>query len=126
MARLKISAAAQLAGVSRSTLHRAMNAGRISFETDDHGVRWLDPSEIARVYAGTAATPQRNGPWYAETRPSEPPMAREIALLRERIEAQESTIRDLRAERDRLLTLIEQRDQRLLPAPSWWQRWRGR
>jgi hypothetical protein len=113
---------ARIAGVSRSTLHRALKAGRVSYETDANGARWIDPSEIARVFGGTGDTGQRHEPRHAETQAPDPLVEQLLA----RIETQEATIADLRAERGRLLGMIEQREQRLLPSPSWWRRWRSR
>ena len=43
-------------------------------------------------------------------------LERENALLKE-------LVSDLRAERDRLLAAVLEREQRQLPAPGWWRRW---
>ena len=50
MAKISISEAARLTGKNRSTLHRHINAGKLSkgFDTDNNPV--LDTSELARVY----------------------------------------------------------------------------
>jgi hypothetical protein len=45
MAKLTISDAARVAGVARSTLHRAIHAGRLSVDPDGH----LDTAELLRA-----------------------------------------------------------------------------
>src|SRR6185369_3948826 len=45
MAKLTISGAARVAGVARSTLHRAIHAGRLSPDPDGH----LDTAELLRA-----------------------------------------------------------------------------
>jgi len=45
MAKLTITEAARVAGVARSTLHRAINAGRISIDPEGH----LDTAELLRA-----------------------------------------------------------------------------
>lgn len=50
--------AAELTGKSKSTIQRAMNSGKISYEMDNNNRRTIDVSELERVYglAGTATT----------------------------------------------------------------------
>lgn len=50
MAKVGLSRAAELTGKSASTIHRAMRKGRLSFETDEHGSRLVDVSELERVF----------------------------------------------------------------------------
>src|SRR5215471_7089938 len=55
MAKLTISDAARVAGVARSTLHRAIKAGRLSIDPDGH----LDTAELLRAgYTLHVAPPQ--------------------------------------------------------------------
>lgn len=50
MATVGIAAAARLAGVNASTVHRAMRAGRLSYTTDPAGKRRIDVAELGRVF----------------------------------------------------------------------------
>src|SRR5262245_22767102 len=57
MAKLSISDAARVAGVARSTLHRAIHAGRLSVDPDGH----LDTAELLRAgYTLHVATQQQD------------------------------------------------------------------
>lgn len=59
MAALSLRQAAQQAGVSKSTILRAIQKGRVSSTRTDDGGHAIDPAELARVYPG--ATTQRTG-----------------------------------------------------------------
>tara|TARA_B100001989_G_C24532147_1_gene462235 strand:+ start:25 stop:657 length:633 start_codon:yes stop_codon:yes gene_type:complete len=50
MAKVGAQRAAVLTGKSKSTIQRAMNSGKISYELDQNGRRIIDVSEIERVY----------------------------------------------------------------------------
>ena len=58
MAKLTISDAARVAGVARSTLHRAIHAGRLSVDADGR----LDTAELLRAgYTLQRSAPQEKG-----------------------------------------------------------------
>lgn len=50
MAKVGAQRAAELTGRSKSTIQRAMNAGKLSFEIDNNGRRVIDASELDRVF----------------------------------------------------------------------------
>lgn len=50
MAKVGAQRAAELTGRSKSTIQRAMNAGKLSFEIDGNGRRLIDASELDRVF----------------------------------------------------------------------------
>ena len=50
MAKVGATRAAELTGKSKSTIQRAMDSGKLSFERDANGRRVIDPSELDRVY----------------------------------------------------------------------------
>jgi len=50
MAKVGAQRAAELTGKSKSTVQRAMNAGKLSFEVDSNGRRLVDVSELDRVF----------------------------------------------------------------------------
>lgn len=48
--KVKLQQAAELTGKSRSTIHRAMEKGRVSFDNDATNERVIDVSELERVF----------------------------------------------------------------------------
>lgn len=54
---LTLGQAARLTRTSKTTLTRAIKAGRLSATRRDDGVYAIDPAELARVYAVKVATP---------------------------------------------------------------------
>ncbi|NBX66681.1 MAG: entry exclusion 1 domain-containing protein [Proteobacteria bacterium] len=50
MAKVGAQRAAELTGKSKSTIQRAMNAGKLSYEIDANGRRLVDVSELERVF----------------------------------------------------------------------------
>jgi len=130
MSKLGLMKAAEITGKSPSTIHRAMKAGRLSFEVNGHGERIIDASELFRVFP----------PKFAEETP--PPLhadmsgnvARhdtqliklevELRAAQEKIAVLEQLLDELRQERhlerqekERLLSLLE-RQTLLLPRPQ--------
>ena len=65
MAKVGAQRAAELTGRSKSTVQRAMNSGKLSFEIDANGRRLIDASELDRVFgllpqgAGSASAPSQ-------------------------------------------------------------------
>jgi len=55
MTKLGLMKAAEITGKSTSTIQRAMKAGRLSFEMNDHGERTVDASELFRVFPPKAS-----------------------------------------------------------------------
>ena len=50
MSKVTLQRASELTGKSRSTIHRAMEKGRLSFEKDETGSRVIDVSELERAF----------------------------------------------------------------------------
>ena len=50
-----LGTAAEAAGVSKSTIYRAVKAGRLSASRNDDGEYQIDPAELHRVYEPVAA-----------------------------------------------------------------------
>lgn len=50
MAKVGAQRAAELTGKSKSTIQRAMNSGKLSYELDGNGRRIIDVSELERVF----------------------------------------------------------------------------
>jgi len=54
MAKVGAQRAAELTGKSKSTIQRAMNSGKLSYELDANNRRIIDVSELERVFGLSA------------------------------------------------------------------------
>ena len=133
MTELSISAAARTAGVSRTTIQKAIKTGRLSATTNAAGNRVIDLSELLRVYGPLqpplqrVAVPTRQ-PTAGEVGSQVASQAALIEVLHEQLrlalEREQQTREQAREDRTRLLTLLEMEqaarrdlEQKLLPAP---------
>jgi hypothetical protein len=108
MAKVGAQRAAELTGRSKSTIQRAMNNGKISFERDANGRRIIDVSELERAFGfrpgGNEAPP-------AEAVETELKKAAEMIEM-ERMKMRVRMLEDqLDTTREQLDDLKEQRDQ---------------
>jgi excisionase family DNA binding protein len=121
---LSLREAARQAGVSKSTILRAVRSGRLSAgRTEDSGYS-IDPAELFRVYEPS------NGAGNGERDNAQSPAT---AVLEERIVGLQvlvgelkDRVLDLTAERDRAQGRADELDCRLLayqvPRRPWWKR----
>jgi excisionase family DNA binding protein len=137
MVALTTQQAAELVGKNRSTIWRAIKRGRVSAAKTETGDYIIEPAELERAFGPLQ---RRNEMRDDALRPTatgnETSTLRvETNMLRERVAALEADKADLRAERDRLLGVIEQQAEqmRLLTdqredasQTSWWHRMFGR
>jgi len=103
--------AAKQAGVSKTTLSRAIKSGKISANKNDNGGWDIDPSELFRVYPVTAATGSGNSAVKRNATPSPAPdetpetavsMARleaEVGGLKAQMELMREQLDDMKVER---------------------------
>jgi hypothetical protein len=115
MARLTITDAARVAGVARSTLHRAIKAGRVSVDPDGH----LDTAELLRAsYTLHVATPQADAtPLHDATPRTRSAQHRAFPAEPQALQAVQQERDLLRLERDLLrqqLDAAQQREQAAL------------
>ena len=104
---LTMTQAARKAGISRSTLYRAIRTGRISVVSLPTGRRGIDVAELIRVF----------GPLQSNTvQKKQGGTSSDVAVLRERCTSLQQEVEWLRAdladaknERNRLLGLLETR-----------------
>jgi hypothetical protein len=122
MTMLTLGAAARLAGVSKSTLARAIKAGRMSAASRrDDGSYELDPAEVTRCFP--LRPPGNGGATASMTQYATPDATAALADMT----AQRD---DVKADRDRWRTQAEA-TQRLLSdataraAQPWWKRLAG-
>ena len=95
MALVGLHEASRIVGKNRSTLHRAMKDGRLSYSLGAAGERRIDVAELERVFGHRVAS--SNG---AETVQSHDSQRREIEVLHRLVSEQDGTIRDLRQRLD--------------------------
>lgn len=64
-----MAGAAQTVGTSKSAIHRAIKAGRLSATKMEDGTYRIDGAELARVYPPSRAVTAEPSPWDTATRP---------------------------------------------------------
>lgn len=140
MAKVSISEAARLAGISRPTIYKLMNSGKLNFTSvvkAGKTVKNIDTSELIRVF-GTignlpVATDFTVNPEHEITQVNSPDLQRlqhEIELLQKENEGLKEAVasRDehISSLRQAMLLLEHKQDmQQPLPPPTkWWQFWK--
>lgn len=136
MAMVTLGEAARLTGLGKTTLSRAIKAGRLSATRTDTGEYRIDPAELARVYpldgprepAGAPGAATGSVGCHATPLTGEPPEAllAQIAGLREVADLLRRQLDDVREDRDRWRGQAE-RLALTGPAPSrsFWHRLAG-
>jgi excisionase family DNA binding protein len=143
MAMLTLGQAAKLTGLGKTTLTRAIKAGRLSANRRDDGSYEIDPSELSRVYSIRSETPETVSQSSlavhhvtATETPRDPDVTARLAALEEQVKGLKDLLEEVRQSRD------EWKDQaarlvHALPAPSvetpavtppsrpWWRRLAG-
>jgi hypothetical protein len=115
MAQLSLRLAAQETGTSKTTILRAVKAGRLSATRDDKGGYQIDPAELHRVYPPDRLVP-RNAVQNAAGSEVEilvrcAALGAENQALRDRLEAEVGALREhLDAERRRADEIRQERD----------------
>jgi len=122
---LTLAAAAKLAGIDKSTLRRAVRAGKLSAARDDNGVWQIEACEVGRLYALAAPgseRPEDNTTALPHDAAPDAAVVTTDALVAEL----RSVIADLRQDRD---AWRDQAQRLSLPKPEtppvgwrWWRR----
>lgn len=129
MPKITSTEAADMAGVSRSTIWRACKSGRLS--ADREGKDFLiEVSELERVFPlKPASSHETSHQKPVETAPqvaAKPDETKLVASYERQIEMLERQVADLQQHRDKLLALVEKQTIALLtdqrPRMSWWQK----
>lgn len=108
MAKVGAQRAAELTGKSKSTIQRAMNSGKLSYELDANNRRIIDVSELERVFGLTStAAPQAAAAPSVEDELKKAAdmiemerMKMKIKVLEDQLEVANNSIEDMRAQRD--------------------------
>jgi Helix-turn-helix domain len=142
MAKVNISQAAHMAGVSRPTIHKKINTGELSVDKAN-GKTFIDVSELERVF-GTLIPPGTLKPNRQDLHVETPQVITILQSQLDRLQHELEVIRqerdserrarergeaEHRVERERLYEIIEKQTL-LLPTPKdpaenkgWWRRW---
>lgn len=105
MAKVGAKRAAELTGKSKSTIQRAMNSGKISYELDANDRRVVDVSELERVF-GLDGVTSGSGDTDSAVMPSAlnavemERMKMKIKMLEQQVELAQEQIEDLKEQRD--------------------------
>lgn len=112
MAKVGAQRAAELTGRSKSTVQRAMNSGKLSFEIDANGRRLIDASELDRVFgllpqgsnAGSNMAAQEASPQSELQRAADMLEIERLKMrvrgLEEQLEIVRDQLEDMRGQRD--------------------------
>jgi hypothetical protein len=119
--------AADAAGVNKSTVFRAIKAGKISATRNEHDQWLIEPAELHRVYPPASAGNGKVNDAGQDMHQGELAQANQRATLAEReVSLLRGTIEDLRCDRD---AWREQAQRLALPRPAatarsrwWWRR----
>ena len=106
MAKVGAQRSAELTGRSKSTIQRAMNGGKLSFELDNNGRRVVDVSELERVFGLKKKDKSENSGAVeqeltkAKTLLETERLKMRITMLEEQLLTAEKQIDDLQSQRD--------------------------
>lgn len=112
MAKVGAQRAAVLTGKSKSTIQRAMNSGKLSFELDQNKRRVIDVSELERVFGIKQQSLQQPADTPAKAKASTPAQDIEAAVEKERMKMQIKMLeQQLTTAEERIDDLSDQRDK---------------
>ncbi len=127
---LTLGQAAKLAGTSKTTLTRAIRAGRLSATRRDDGGYAIDPAELCRVYTVTPTTPETGAATgrvvHQATPAGDPTVTARLAALDAEVRGLRDLLTEVRQSRDSWQQQAERAtlaltDQR----PTFWRRLTG-
>ena len=117
MAKVTISEAVGLTGISESTIRRDIKSGKVSSEKDEKGHRRIDIAELQRVYDLTPPPDRDKGE--PESQQIISLLENQIADLRSQLEKTETQLQIATTEKSKLLDLLsaEKDEKRALMPP---------
>lgn len=131
MAKVGAQRAAELTGRSKSTVQRAMNSGKLSFEIDANGRRLIDASELDRVFgllpqngaSASSSAAAQDSAGHAELQRAADMMEIErlkmrVRGLEEQLDITREQLEDMRGQRD----LWQKQSQQILITSQYSQR----
>ena len=107
MAKVGAQRAAELTGKSKSTIQRAMNSGKLSYEMDNNKRRVIDVSELERVFGLKSQNESKSGSASVEAELQKAAdmlemerMKMRIKMLETQLESSTTQLEDMQAQRD--------------------------
>jgi excisionase family DNA binding protein len=138
MPMLTLGQAAKLTGLGKTTITRAIKAGRLSATRREDGSYEIDPAELTRVYSVRPETPEtiaQPGILVHRATPNETPRDHDVTVRLAALETQVQGLKDLLEEvrqsreewKDQATRLVHalpppQSHQRPAEGRSWWRR----
>lgn len=112
--------------VSRPTLTKALNNGKVSGEKDEKGTWMIDTAELSRVYKARISLPDKEHPELTTLNSTE--NTNEQYYLKGKLEALESYVDDLKEQRNKAENRAEAAEARVIALLSdqsvkrrgWW------
>jgi len=106
MAKVGAQRAAELTGKSKSTIQRAMNSGKISYDLDNNNRRVIDVSELERAFGLKQKEESSSGGVEQELEKATSMIEMErlkmkITMLQDQLDTANQQIEDLKDQRDR-------------------------
>lgn len=105
MAKVGAQRAAVLTGKSKSTIQRAMNSGKLSFELDQNKRRIIDVSELERVFGIKQSTPEKaktlTSAQEVDVAVEKERMRMQIKMLEQQLSSSQENVGDLKDQRDK-------------------------
>lgn len=100
MTELSLGQAAKTANKSKSTINRAIKAGKLSAQRKEDGSYRIDPAELFRVWPAPLAEPSQTDP---QTDPRGTPelLQMKIEMLEAQLVREQEAVEDLRGRLDR-------------------------
>jgi len=87
--------AARAAGISKSTIYRAIKSGKISAHFED-GVYTIDPAELHRVFPPVSSERvMKEGMTQPETHDETPILRKEVEFLKQQVEREREIVKSL-------------------------------
>jgi len=97
---LTLGQAAKIAGCGKTTLTRAIKAGRLSATRNDDGSYAIDASELSRVFSVTPEGVSATGDTVHRATPRDPELETRLALAEAELRAMKDMLTEVRQSRD--------------------------
>lgn len=110
MSQFPLAKAARLVGVSRATIYRLVSEGKLSVGETSRGMKVVDAAELLRVFPSARLETGDRLETVSERKPETAPdrdYEGELRVVREMLDQTKQTLDVERAEKARLLSLVE-------------------
>ena len=122
---ITLAQAAKLTGVWRSTIMRAIKAGKLSATKDAHGVWQIESAEVTRVYPPASKSNGANSQSHSIVKPQAVALIEaqhRAELAEQRLTDLKVALDDMKGQRDKWQAQAERLALAPPAATSWWKR----